>query len=184
MIFYRRGTTTFQYETSNLSVTINGLIPGTEYAFNYYGKNTYGTGPYMPYPVYATTNAKIDYWSWDTSNGNASPLQTGNAYKAISNHGMLSDFSYLVWNDLVHKVSEILNESGTSWSSMYASLSETLMSASDKEMTAKRFNALRQNIGAHVSGGTGISEVSPGDIIYGSSFIVLANKINDWIDEL
>ena len=94
----------------------------------------------------------------------------------------MSDFSYVVWNDMVSKVNNVLSASSGSWNSKYATYSETLINASDKTLTATKFNSLRYNIGLRSS--TGISEVSPGDTVYGSYFITMANAINSWINSL
>lgn len=51
----------------------------------------------------------VSPWTWSGSNGSASAAQTRAAYSAIQNRGNLSDFSYLVWNDMVDKVKEILD---------------------------------------------------------------------------
>lgn len=124
----------------------------------------------------------IAAWSWDSSNGNASAAQTRAAYSAITSNGYTSNFSYIVWNDLVNKVLEIYNATGGSWSSAYATASATRMTSSNKTMTALRFNSLKYNIQRNVS--TGISDKSAGDIVYGSYFVTLANKINVWINSL
>ena len=171
-----------EIDTSSRTVTISGLTPNTTYVINYYGYNSGGTGPYMDTAFLATTSGLIDYWSWTSSNGSASSTQTRNAYTAVTSHGYTEDFSYLVWNDLVDKVQEILDAEGEGWSTMYASYSATRMTSSSKTLTATRFNALRQNIGAHVA--TGINEVSRGDRVYGDYFITLTDCINEWIDQL
>lgn len=58
VVAYRRSDvsgTAITKSTSSTSVTISGLDPDTEYTFNYYGQNSYGTGPYMPNGVTART---------------------------------------------------------------------------------------------------------------------------------
>lgn len=126
-----------------------------------------------------TDSPSIAPWSWTSSNGSASATQTKAAYNAILSRGPLSNFSYLVWNDMVDKVKEILDATGESWSTIYGTYASTRMSSSDKRLTASRFNALRQNIGSRYS--TGIQEVSRGDIIYGWYFTTFASCINNWI---
>lgn len=60
--------------TSSLTVTITGLQPGTEYVFNYYGKNSDGNGPYMSSGKHATTlPARPKYWSWTSGLVSAKP---------------------------------------------------------------------------------------------------------------
>ena len=129
----------------------------------------------------STTAPEVDAWSWSDSNGSASASQTSSAYNAIRNKGKLSNFSYLVWNDMVDKVKEVQEAKGVEWKTKYASYNATKMSSSDKRLTAIRFNSLRYNIGFYYS--TGISDVYKGDTVYGSYFITLANCINNWIEE-
>ena len=126
--------------------------------------------------------ANIDPWSWSSSNGFATAAQTAAAYNAITNNGFVSDFSYVVWNDMVSKANNVLSASSGSWNSKYATYSDTLINAADKTLTATKFNSLRYNIGLRAS--TGISEVSTGDTVYGSYFIILANSLNSWIDNV
>lgn len=124
----------------------------------------------------------VSKWSWSASNGSATAAQTQAAYSAVTNQGKTSAFSYLVWNDMVDKAMEILNASGGSWNASFATYADTRMSASDRAMTAVRFNSLRYNIGLRYS--TGITTRYQGDVIYGSYFITLANCLNGWIDNL
>lgn len=155
--------------------------------FTFYGFAQAANGKYYPTdPISAKVTvdeAQVlpDKWSWTSSNGNASRTQTRNAKTAVDSNGYLTDFSYLVWNDMCDKVKEVLDAFGYSWSTQYGlSLPNTKMSSSNKKMTAARWNSLRYNVGIHYS--TGISEVSVGDIIYGSYFTKLMSKVNDWID--
>lgn len=164
--------------SSSIKKHFSGLSPETDYACNVeIGEEWIGT-------QYFTTEASIsiDEWSWTSSNGSASTKQTKSAYNAVTGNGDVNDFSYLVWNDMVDKVYEILDVSGSSWDSEYASYSSTKMSTSNKKLTALRFNSLRYNIGSHYS--TGISEVSRGDPVYGWYFTRLTNRINKWIATL
>lgn len=122
----------------------------------------------------------ISPWSWSSSNGSATAAQTAAAYRAITNNGPVSNFSYVVWNDLVSKVHNVLSASNGSWNSKYAVYSATLIHPSDRTLTATKFNSLRYNVGLRAS--TGIAEVSSGDTVYGSYFITITNALNTWID--
>lgn len=124
----------------------------------------------------------ITPWSWTSSNGSASTALTTNAHTAVISGGYLSDFSYLVWNDLCDKVNATAIAAGDAWIVNWGTLAATKMSSSNKNMTAVRFNALKNNIGARVS--TGILDVEKGATIYGSYFITLATKLNTWINSL
>ena len=126
--------------------------------------------------------AKVKPWDWDASNGKASAAVTKAAHTAITKRGATTDFSYLVWNDLVDKVVEALTADGDSWNtnnSKYLSSSSTKMSPSDKVLTAKRFNALRWNIGRKYS--TDITDRSRGQQVLGSYFTTLTDALNSWI---
>lgn len=124
----------------------------------------------------------LELWSWLVSNGTATATQTKSAYTAVTSRGETTGFSYKVWNDLVEKVNEAAVAAGDTWSTTYATLAQTKMTSSDKVLTAKRFNALRHNIGMRVS--TGISEVRAGDSVNGNYFITLADKLNNWIGRI
>lgn len=170
--------------SSGGSHTFRGLDAGTEYEVQAEVKHD-PTGLDSWFSTSARTDdpaIQIDRWSWTSSNGSASSAQTRTAYSAITNHGNLSDFSYLVWNDLCDKAQEVLDATGGSWDSEYASYSATRMSSGDRSLTARRFNSLRFNVGSHVS--TGIQEVARGDVVYGHYFTTIANALNEWIDGL
>ena len=167
---------------STRSYTFSGLDPQTRYrVYVSWSTSTTGEGNYDW--EYATTNAQLSvpYWDWTKSNGTATAAQTQLAYTAVTTKLATRNFRYTVWNDLVYKVADILDALGYTWNSRYAALSGTLMTSTDRTLTAGRFNSLRYNVGLHYS--TGISEVSSGDTCYGSYFTTLTDKINDWIDE-
>ena len=177
----RKGKTTLSAKVSSGGgITFSGLLSGTTYYIN-----VIIDSPHMSSSVELETQATTDRpsimpWSWYSSNGSASSYQTEKAFNAINNKGSLSDFSYLVWNDLVDKVKEVQEAKGLSWNSKFASYLATRMSSSDRKLTATRFNSFRFNIGTYYS--TGINDVSTGDIVYGSYFNILANCINYWIN--
>lgn len=131
-------------------------------------------------PESYSTN-RVSAFSWTSSNGDATATQTRNAKSAVDNHGACTNFSYLVWNDMVNKLSEILTARGWSWArgsnNEYATQSNTLMSSNDKTMTALRFNSFKHNIGIHVS--TGIDDVVQGAICYGHYFTDLVSIMNN-----
>jgi len=172
------------YETAPLSGTSTSTsVNWTNYAagtYTFWAYTLVKSGTYWPAGSATVTigsaQAIIQKWSWTSS------TQRQAAYNALMNNGSLTDFSYLVWNDFVDKVYEVMQSEGFSWNTTYATLSQTKMTSYDKAMTASRFNSVRHNIGIRYS--TGISEVFSGDIIYGSYFTQLATKLNQWIDTL
>ncbi len=132
-----------------------------------------------------STSISIDYWSWSSSNGHATAEKTKTAYTAIKNKGPLSDFSYMVWNDMVSKVDDILYLTGNDWDETYASYADTTMSTSDKKMTAVRYNSLRNNIRLkYYVSETRYPIAKKGEVVKGEYFITIAEVINEWIDTL
>lgn len=189
------GATATEISTTNTYYTLTGLSPNTAYVVNYRGVNYYGTSGYMAKGVDFTTkrdNLGVSHWSWTSSNGNATAEQTQAAYTAITTQGKLRDFSYLVWNDMCAKVLEVMQADGYSWSTAnYGTVddvhycgtyAETLMSPTDKEMTAHRFNSLRYNVGSRKSTDIKYSDIQTGKIIKGSYFTTLMSIVNSWID--
>lgn len=175
--------------SSGGQVTFTGLEPDTDYGVYcaVYHDSTF----LKSWQGYVSTDKEnsgggsatsIVVWSWSESNGSASKEQTIKAYNATSVKGAVSDFSHLVWNDMVDKCKEILDAINSSWDSRYASYTNTKMTTSDRVLTAERFNSLRYNIGSHYS--TGIEEVAKGDIVYGGKVRSLGNFLIMWINEL
>lgn len=176
----RNGTSTLGAKiSSGGTYTFSGLKAGTSYGISV-SITAPGWSGTVDLELWAETDApSVEPWSWSKSNGSASASQTSAAYSAVRNNGKVSDFSYLVWNDMVDKVKEILDSKGLSWNSRFASYSGTLMSYSNKTLTATKFNSLRYNIGLHYS--TGIDTVYSGDTVYGWYFTTLANCMNNMI---
>lgn len=98
----------------------------------------------MQLPALSTTYPLFD---WTTSNGDATAEQTHEAYTAITTKGLCSDFSRLVWNDLVNLLSVALSEAGLPWIATYGTAASTLIPEYLGQLTANRFNAMVCNIG-------------------------------------
>ena len=174
----------------------SNLQQGKSYEFRVFYNREFGNSRYLEYDGSILIPLSIDYWSWTSSNGSATTTQTKRAYTAITSQGKLTDFSYLVWNDMVDKAVEILEASGKTWltrnsntGATYATAANTRMSSSDRKMTALRFNSLKFQIGNKVGTGTtsypsGIQDVKSGDKILGEYFVIFGNKLNDWIDSV
>lgn len=149
------------------------------YAKSYYASDS---GVVTLNVSFTEKSVTISKWDWYSSNGSATSSETSKAYTAVLNKTAVNNFSYLVWNDLVDKVKQIIDGTNDSWDSKYLTYAGTKMTASNKTLSALKFNSLRYNIGSHYS--TGISEVSSGNDVKGSYFITLALCINKWIDGL
>ncbi len=185
--------------TSNVAMNVNvlnflergGTYQVRAFIVNSSG-NVSGTSDWLTIEV---PEISVEPWSWTASNRSALTVlpatasMTSAAHDAVMHKGYLSAFSWRVWNDLVAKTMETIIARGGTWSTRdqntgktYLSYESTRMSENDKNMTAARFNALRFNIGSRIS--TDIPDRKSGDIIYGSYFITLAQKLNDLIASL
>lgn len=188
VIAYRPDSTTTarNVETTLRNYTLTSLEPNQRYVINYYGKNSYGTGPYMPSPVYATTRPEIvvEPWSWTSSNGAATDTQTRNAYQILQGNRAADDFHHNVWNDFIDKIVEMREAYGLFWttdSGRFPSASGCKVSAGDT-LTAEIYNAAKTNIGSIQS--TGIQDVDPGDEITGYHVLHISDVLNDIIGGL
>ena len=168
-------------DSTNFSISYD-VTAGTTYYVWVRPLSSTGSGSTVLNISVPDKTISIAKWSWTASNGNASASLTQAAYSAVANKTAVTNFSYLVWNDLCDKVKEILDATGGSWDSTYATYANTKMASSNKTLTATKFNSLRYNIGSHYS--TGITEVYTNDDVLGSYFTKLASCINGWIDTL
>ena len=189
-------------ENNYVGFQVRGLDAGETYTFycfaqaingNYYpiynSSSETGLGITFTTDDESSESIDIEKWSWTSSNGSATATQTKKAYTAITSNGKLTDFSYLVWNDMVDKVFEIKELLDENWSTKnantgatYLSYSKTKMTSSDRTMTAKRFNSLKFQIGDAV--GTNLDDVDTGDKILGRYFTLLTDRMNVWIDRI
>lgn len=166
---------------------ITGLTAGTTYTITAtVNAEGWGSAVTIGTITQATDSATptITPFSWSASNGSATRTQTANAYQAVNYGRAVSEFSHLVWNDMVDKVKEILDAKGWSWATNSTqgatlSYSNTRMTSSPYTLTAAKFNSLRFNIGSHVS--TNISKVETGYTVVGSYFTRLVDCMNDMI---
>lgn len=143
-----------------------------------YSNNTSTSAGTLSYNIW-TDSINVDTWSWTSSTARSK------AYSALTSNGSTGNFSYSVWNEMCDKVKEVLDATGGSWDSTYASLSATKMTSSSKTLTAKRFNSLRYNIqkNVYVNAST-VPAATTGDIVYGSYFTYLMTRVNVWINSL
>lgn len=171
------GVTHSSGKLTSTSYSCGGLQENSTYTVSVLVSKS-SSGPWSKMTRTFTTTS-LTLWSWEQSNGYLSNLsgyasaeQTKKAYKAITTQGLLSDFSYLVWNDMVNKVYQIKFELDTVWDSTYASYESTKMSVWDKAVTSKRIRSLYINIGAT------IEKANAGDPIAGGIFEVATFWIN------
>ena len=146
------------------------------------GGNIYVKTITIPYP---SGNVSITPWTWE---------DWTTSYNAITQKKATTDFSYRTWNEIVSKVIDVLhNGVNRSWDNGYATSADTKMSSAiGKELTAIRFNSVRNNIelvGVHI----GIGKISNSDIphpvysgdkVLGEYILTLTNYINKCIKTL
>lgn len=158
--------------------------PGTYLVYGYVRSTDIDNRRYWPAgdpaEVTITEAGALIPWDWNASR------KTIAAYEAVTNHGPIEDFSYDIWNNLVTRIMEARSFAGVGMWDMadgtYLSYDDTLMYSRDKELTAKRFNSMKYNLGSEYS--TGIKDVSPGDPVKGAYFTTIAEKLNEWIEIL
>lgn len=136
-----------------------------------------------------TPTSNIAPWSWEFSNGDATDDETWNSGKALVTDTPTKNFSYKVWNDIVSKVSTILDYQDDVWDGKYATFRNTKMTTSNKYLTAVRYNSVVHNIDCFIkniksSYGTGIVFVNTDDVVFPSHITWLTEEINTWLPEV
>lgn len=177
-------STLTQRTESSWAFTITGLQEDTDYSLNGLVSATGDTS--YSYNILSSdisfhtlAPVTIEPWSWTSANSSNNPShtaeatasQTTAARDACQNKTAISNFKYQVWNDLVYKVSEARVVGGHSfWDTNYATMANTLMTSSDKVLTAVRYNSLLYNISSiySVPSANIIPTVSTGDPVNGT----------------
>lgn len=133
--------------------------------------------------------SKPSKWIWTGSNGNATDAQTKAACQALMNNGATANFSYLVWDDIIDKISEQREAwQDWAWNSDLSGLSmnNTKLLNSGVRMTATRFNSAVKNMPPlhdwPWEQTLNRSDIKTGDTCYGIYFIYLTDGLNHWID--
>lgn len=85
-------------------------------------------------------------WSWEKSNGIASDSQTQSSYLVLVDQGKCSDFSRLVWNDIVDTLANVLTEMGLEWDSKYCTVEECKINVHLGILMAFAWNSVAWNI--------------------------------------
>lgn len=142
-------------------------------------------------------SSDFPYFSWEEQTGNATVEQLQKAYNAVISEGKTTDFSRVVWNDLVELLYQAIIQSGLTWIDSYGSVEDTKIISLYGKLTAKRFNAMTINIDTIINNAWrwevnpyvlgyvararfyGIAEKKKkGDYVYGWYIIILADVIN------
>lgn len=166
----------------NYRVTYSGLTPNTSYTFSATIDSTYTISKTL-----TTQSPSISPFSWTTSNGDATDAQTQAAYTAITStpKGPTTNFHHLVWNDLVNKVKDVLNEiKGVSWSGTLPIMSDDGSGTNNwKKLTAEKFNSLVYNLNRiNTTYQFSPSSVSTGQVVYASYFLDIVTVLNNAIN--
>lgn len=170
---YRQDSGIYLECDANNSVTFTGLTTGQSYSFYAKSRFTINNTTIWSANQSNTITAKsssprpID-WSWTTAERNA-----------FNNHGAVTTLTWDRWNSFVDKIVEFRNYKGlteyvTVGGTSYH-ITNAKVSSSNKTLTALKFNIARTAIGNMNS--TGITDRVPGDIVYGSYFITLEDKL-------
>ena len=159
-------TATLPYATE-ASYTYTGLSANTLYYLDVRIENFQG-GQLAAFSTSERTDSTpVTTWSWTTAETTA-----------FNNNGAFTVLTAARWNAFVDKINAICIAAGSSWLTNYSTLAGA-KATSGSALTANKFNSVKFNIGSRVS--TGISDVSTGAAVYGSYFITLAAKLNEWI---
>lgn len=179
---------------SDFEMTVSGLKPGTFYSWEatlgYVEQGEIEWTKVTDSGSFYTeeTTVPIDYWSWESSNGSATNLQTRTAYNILRGTQPADNFSHNVWNDLVDKVMELrtARHDGT-WDrrgGLYLYQYECYVLSGDT-LSAAIYNSVKYNASSIPGGvGSGIADVDAGDELTGYHIIRLAQTINENIDAL
>lgn len=180
---YNVYTTNYYYQGGQVPID---LTPETDYIGEVLWKENITDASWTSFGTTTWTTDKkteVEEWNWTISNGSATAEQTYTAYRGItefSDAWWVGHFHYLVWNDLVNKAYEVITDRSGTWNTTYATLAETRMTASDTEITTKRWNSLWWNLAQYVSTGFSTAKVV-GDKLYGEDLITIAQAVNNAI---
>ena len=200
-VFVSDGSTTIasadvsSVSSSNSTRVYTGTLkPGTYYA------NALSWNSAQEYDdYYSAYGTKVSFvvasyllWSWTmasesfnaSDDAQATSAQLSASYRAVTQRGKTTAFSWQVFNDLCRWVLQVLTQAGAGWSPTYAMPLATYIKSSDKTLTATKWNSLAYNaqracsaLGKTVS----FTARSPGDKVYGSYFTTLVNNVNNAI---
>lgn len=130
-----------------------------------------------------TTKMHIAKWNWSASNGSASAAKTYQFYNVLMGYASPDDgFSYLVWNDIVDKVDEVLTALGRTWYSYQGYGKSRCKVSIGETFSASKLNEVRYQLRSFASGA--MYDRVAGEEILGSYVMNLINYINAAIDSV
>jgi hypothetical protein len=145
------GNTTYKFD-ARLFLTINSI-------------NIRSIGKSDQVTVTTLSNRPAN-WEWTSAELNL-----------FNNGGAVSNISYTRWNAFISRVQEFVVYYNAKNNTSVPSVTSATMTASDRTLTATRFNLVRSSIGSMYP--TGITVKSPGDIVDGGYFITLRDSLNN-----
>ena len=178
-------TRTYKWYLNNMLVDTTTTVPhaGSTY-YSFFGL-TAGTWYHLDVIIIGgDTGAQLAHLYTDCKTQAAPPSAwswTSAETTAFNNHGAFDELTAARWNAFVDKINEVCVAAGSSWLTNYSTVAGA-KGSSGGDMTANMFNSAKYNIGSRAS--TGIPNVSTGGTVYGSYFITLATKLNEWIASL
>ena len=131
----------------------------------------------------ATITANVTYYLWYNSSI-ASWAWNSSELNAFNNNGNFSVLTASRWNQFCDKINQVCIAANSSWTTTYTTLSGAKASGPGAPLTALMFMSVKFNIGSRVSTDPIPAIINPGDTVYGSYFITLAKKLNEWITYL
>lgn len=142
------------YASAGGDVEFTGLEPDTKYYVLcevYHGSNMLGEfeGEFVTDEAggdWEGPDQPLDVEKWDWS-ATAERSQAWRSLILPRLYPIEQNFSHNVWNALVDKMSEVRSASGTyAWDGSHASHTDTKMNSQPYELTAVKFNSLRNNL--------------------------------------
>lgn len=142
-------------------------------------------------------------FSWNTRIGDATVEQLQASYNALVNKELTTNYSRIVWNDMIDLLYKAMTQAGLSWDDKYASYPMSRIMFKYDELYAFKFNSVAYNISklisqvwkweidSSVDGYVGrirfygVSEIGArADFVYGWYILELARVINLFISIL
>lgn len=117
------------------------------------------------YQNITTESDSPNNWFWTTDETNA-----------FNNKGLITKLTWGRWNEFLDRVEDFVTYYNGKYGTSVPSVLSHKMTSGDRTLTATRFNGVRFSIGSMNS--TGITDRVSGDLVLGSYFITLSQKLN------
>lgn len=173
-VAYRPSTTSIAtiIEVYELTVTITGLTPNTEYVVNYRGANNKGTGPYMSQGVTVKTRP-VGLWEWYSNIAQGLPMGCLVCEATAEHTNGIKVIPAYEWRDFCNMINDVRRLKKLS--SYYFT-----NPVDGHEFTAAVFNeavSAIQDMNSAVSS----VRVTSGNQILASSFLDIRDRLNECV---